>query len=162
MDEHAASLIVSLPNMPPSPVPAYVIRPAIASDASELARLFTELGHPMSAAGIRDHWAEWAGAANSAFVAAKGDGALLGVITLHRMLVLHRPKPVGRITALIVDPSARSGGIGRALVAAAEVALAGANCGLLEITSNLRLVDAHAFYERLGYRRTSIRLAKEL
>jgi GNAT superfamily N-acetyltransferase len=76
--------------------------------------------------------------------------------------VLHRPKPVGRITALVVDAPVRGQGIGRALVAAAEEALARAGCGLLEITSHERLVDAHAFYERLGYQRTSVRLAKVL
>ena len=49
-----------------------------------------------------------------------------------------------------------------ALVAAAEETLASAGCGLLEITSNVRLVGAHEFYEYLGYERTSIRLAKVL
>lgn len=48
---------------------------------------------------------------------------LLGAITLHRMVVLHRAKPVGRITSLVVDPAARGRGLGRALVLAAEAAL---------------------------------------
>ncbi len=95
-------------------------------------------------------------------VAAKADGTLAGVATLNQMVVLHRPRPVGRITALVVDAHVRGKGIGRALVAAAEETLARAGCGLLEITSNVRLVDAHDFYEHLGYERTSIRLAKVL
>jgi GNAT superfamily N-acetyltransferase len=69
---------------------------------------------------------------------------------------------VGRITALFVDDASRGQGIGRALVEAAEAHLAGTGCGLLEVTSNLRLVDAHAFYARLGYERTSVRFAKPL
>ena len=78
------------------------------------------------------------------------------------MAVLHRPRSVGRITSLVVDTSQRGTGIGRALVAAAEETLASTGCGLQKITSNMRLVGAHEFYEYLGYERASIRLAKVL
>jgi GNAT superfamily N-acetyltransferase len=108
------------------------------------------------------HWDAWSAAGNSALVLARNDDALAAVVTLHCMTVLHRPRPVGRITALVVEETMRGQGIGRALVNAAEVAPTSAGCGLLEITSNARLVDAHAFYERLGYERTSVRLAKTL
>jgi hypothetical protein len=46
-------------------------------------------------------------------------------------------------------------------VRAAEKALAEAGCGLVEVTSKVRRADAHRFYERLGYERTSVRLARE-
>lgn len=141
---------------------ARAIRPARASDAPELARLLTSLGHPTDAARIVARWDEWAAAGNGALVADGADGTLAGVATLHRMVVLHRPRPVGRITALVVDAPVRGQGIGRALVVAAEAALAAAGCGLLEITSNMRRADAHAFYERLGYERTSYRFMKVL
>lgn len=138
------------------------IRPAEPRDAAEIARLLTALGHPTEAQSITARWEEWAEAGNAAFVAEKESGGLSGVVTMHRMLVLHRPLPVGRITALIVDEAVRGAGVGRQLVAAAEALLASAGCGLLEITSNTRLVKAHAFYEHLGYERTSVRLAKRL
>lgn len=138
------------------------IRTATEDDAPELARLLTALGHPTAAGTIVVGWKEWAAAGNSALVAPGADGTLAGVATLHQMTVLHRPKPVGRITALVVDAPARGQGIGRALVAAAEGAFAASGCRVLEITSNLRLTDAHAFYERLGYKRTSLRFAKTL
>lgn len=141
--------------------PAYAIRRATERDARELARLLTALGHPTAAERVAARWADWAAAGNSALVAA-ARGALVGVATLHQMVVLHRPKPVGRVTALVVDAPLRGQGIGSALVAAAEEALAQAGCGLLEITSNARRVDAHAFYERLGYERTSLRFVKTL
>ncbi|MHB1223628.1 MAG: GNAT family N-acetyltransferase, partial [Gemmatimonadaceae bacterium] len=138
------------------------IRRATALDAPELARLLTSLGHPTTAAAIEAHWEEWQSAGNAALVAERPDGTLAGVATLHHMLVLHRPRPVGRITALVVDAPVRGKGIGRALVAAAEETLASAGCGLLEITSNVRRADAHAFYEHLGYERTSFRFARML
>jgi len=153
--------------LPPAPRDATLdsplaIRAATARDAPELARLLTALGHPTAVDSISARWAEWAAAGNVALVAARADGTLAGVVTLHEMLVLHRPRPVGRITALVVDEPVRGQGIGRALVSAAETSLVRAGCGLLEVTSNLRRADAHAFYERLGYERTSARFAKSV
>lgn len=142
---------------------AIAVRAAVVEDAPELARLFTVLGHPATSHDVARRWDAWAAEGNAALVASTpDDDALAGVLTLHRMHVLHRPRPVGRITALVVDASRRGRGIGRALVAAAEGALAEAGCGMVEITSNVRLVEAHAFYERLGYERTSVRLVKGL
>lgn len=141
---------------------ATLIRSATQRDAAELARLLTVLGHPTAAEALAESWEEWAAAGNVALVAVQPDGTLAGVATLHQMRVLHRPEAVGRITALVVDTPLRGQGIGRALVAAAEEALRSAGCGLLEITSNMRRVDAHAFYEQLGYEKTSLRFAKVL
>ena len=146
----------------PSVAAPPTIRPATIADAEPLAELFTALEHPTSADAIRARWAGWEAAGAGAFVAEAEDGTLVGAVTLHRMLVLHRPHAVGRITALVVAPAVRGQGIGRALVTAAERAHRAAGCGLLEITSNLRRVDAHAFYERIGYARTSYRFMKPL
>ena len=141
---------------------AHAIRFATEDDAVELTRLFTDLGHPTTAADIIDRWKSWSDMGNQALVVANAEGGLAGVVTLHEMLVLHRPKPVGRITALVVDASVRGKGIGRALVAAAESVLKRSGCGLLEITSNVRLDNAHSFYAHLGYEQTSFRFAKVL
>lgn len=142
--------------------PTLTLRPATLADAAEIARLLTMLGHPTPTEAVAGRWDGWEASGNTALVAARADGTLAGVATLHQMLTLHRPVPVGRIVALVVDAPERGQGIGRALVAAAEAALARAGCGLLEITSNLRLVEAHAFYEHLGYERSSMRFMKEL
>lgn len=135
------------------------IRVAIRSDGPELARLLTQLGHDTSAAEVEQRWNGWS-ATSIALVAPNADGTLAGAATLSMMFVLHRPKPVGRITSLVIDEPQRGRGLGRALVAAAEALLVERGCGLVEITSNDRLVQAHAFYRHLGYQRSSIRLAK--
>jgi ribosomal protein S18 acetylase RimI-like enzyme len=146
-----------------APLQPFAIRAAIVDDAAEIARLLTELGHPTSERELVERWQPWLAAGNTALVATVGPGpALRGLATLGCMFVLHRKHPVGRITALVVDPRSRGQGIGRALVHAAERQLAARGCGLLEVTSNEGLAAAHAFYQRLGYRRTSLRFVKDL
>ncbi len=140
----------------------YKIRLAVSEDAGEIARLLTLLGHPASAADIQERWQHWAAEGNTCFVAQSGGGPLGGIVTLHRMRVLHRPRPVGRITALVVEQALRGQGVGRALVRYAESYLSHSGCGLLEITSNVSLKQAHAFYQHLGYERSSERFSKVL
>ena len=142
-----------------SPKPS--IRPATVADAAELARLISPLGYPITAADVAAIWEAWQAQGNLALVV-QGERSLLGVVTLHRTYVLHRARPVGRITALVVDSPARRQGLGRALVAAAERTLARDGCGLLEVTSHVRRKEAHAFWKHLAYERTSFRFAKTL
>lgn len=137
------------------------VRRATPDDATEVARLLTQLGYPVSADELRARWPEWEAQGNIALVGSTAD-TLSGVCTLHVTRVLHRPKPVGRITALVVDESERGRGVGGQLVRASEAELTRAGCGMLEITSNVKRVEAHAFYERLGYEKTSVRLFKPL
>jgi GNAT superfamily N-acetyltransferase len=143
-------------------LPLLPIRGAHCDDAEEIARLLSQLGHLTTSQELVQRWPAWAEAGNSALVAPRADGTLAGLAVLHRMHVLHRPRPVGRVTALVVDLDVRERGLGRALVDAAEAACRAAGCGLMEITSHVRLVDAHGFYAHLGYERTSLRFAKTL
>jgi hypothetical protein len=48
------------------------------------------------------------------------------------------------------------------MASAAERLLKANGCQLVEVTSNLRRTDAHRFWERIGYERTSARFAKHL
>lgn len=138
------------------------LRYATIADSAEIARLLTQLGHPTTTQEVIDRWPAWEGDGNSALVAAVDAENLIGLCMLHQMRVLHRPKPVGRITSLVVEENRRGQGIGRMLVVAAEDKFVRAGCGLLEITSNVRRADAHAFYESLGYDKTSVRLVREI
>lgn len=141
---------------------SFSIRTATIDDSLQIAELLSSLGHDTTCDQVRKNWGEFASSGNLAFVAVAVEGNLVGVLTLHRMLVLHRPKPVGRITALFVAETYRNLGIGRELMRVAEIELMKSDCGIIEITSNFRLPKAHAFYEHLGYTQTSVRLAKTL
>lgn len=132
-----------------------MIREGAPQDAPAIAALIAALGYEVSEADVRARLAD-----AGALVADRG--GVIGVITTSVMNVLHRPRPVGRISMLVVAEAARGGGIGAALVAAAESRLRSRGCGLVEVTSNSRREGAHAFYERLGYARTSFRFARTL
>jgi len=147
-------------SVPPS-ARSLVVRDATPEDAPALAALLAELGYPTPPDVVAARLAALVGAGDRALVAVDGSEAL-GLLTVHVTPVLHRPTAVGRLTALVVAERARGRGVGRALVAAGERALAARGCALIEVTSNRRRTDAHAFYERLGYTGTSLRFAKTL
>jgi GNAT superfamily N-acetyltransferase len=137
------------------------IRDARPEDVPALAALLAELGFPAPAAAVARRLDALRDAAEAVLVAAR-DGQVVGLLTAHVTPVLHRPRPVGRLTALVVTGRARGQGVGRALVGAAERLLAARGCGLVEVTSHRRLTGAHAFYGRLGYTVTSLRFKKSL
>jgi ribosomal protein S18 acetylase RimI-like enzyme len=139
-----------------TPVP---IRRATIDDIPDLALLIQQLGHEVTKESIAMVWQSWIDEGNVALVIEHAD-SVKAMITLHRMVVLHRPKPVGRITSLVVDTAVRGQGFGKALVLAAEDLFKETGCGLIEVTSNKRLTAAHEFYRHHGYAETSHRFAK--
>lgn len=137
------------------------VRRAEAGDCATLAVLIGQLGYEATAAEVAARLGTM-NAEGRLVLVAERDGAVIGCLSTSVMRVLHRPAPVGRISMMVVDEALRSRGIGAALVRAAEQALAAQGCYMIEVTSQVRRTEAHRFYERLGYERTSVRLAKEL
>jgi GNAT superfamily N-acetyltransferase len=135
-----------------------IVRPAGADDAPQLIPLIGLLDHQVSLTGLRERLVN---AGVPTLVAVEGE-TVIGLCGLHIMSAIHREQPVGRVTILVVGEAWRGKGIGRLLIEAAERRLADAGCGLVEVTSNDRLVEAHRFYRAMGYGRTSQRFAKPL
>jgi len=146
---------------PPKPEPEPQIRAAKPADASALTKLINLLGHEIDEKTVRKNIATLTEAREAPLVATL-DKAVIGLCGIHRMVTIHRPAPVGRITILVVAETAQDKGIGRMLVEEAERLLKQAGCQIVEVTSNDRLGAAHAFYRHMGYERTSIRFAKQL
>lgn len=134
-----------------------IVREAGPADAEAISALLLQLGYQTSPAEVT---ARLSALPQPVLVADK-DG-VVGCLTWHVTPSLHRPGPVGRITAMVVDEAGRGLGIGRALVEAVEARMRGMGCALVEVASNMRRKDAHAFYERLGYDRSSYKFAKRL
>lgn len=147
------------PEPEPEPPPLSV-RPARPADAEAIAALVTTLGFEAAPDDIRKRLGILKKAGETPLVAEQGE--VIGILAWHVTPVLHRPKPVGRITMMTVADGERRRGVGRALVEAACDRLRAKGCGLIEVTSNVDLSGAHGFYRRLGFERTSYRFAKEL
>ena len=138
-----------------------IVREAHIDDAPVLLELICELEFSVDLAGVRDRLARLAKHGEPVLVADQ-DGAVVGMLNWHVMHTVHRAYPVGRIVALVVTEGQRGRGVGRRLVEDAERRMIVAGCQKLEVTSNLRLTDAHRFYERLGLEQSSYRFAKDL
>jgi GNAT superfamily N-acetyltransferase len=154
-----------VPPPPPKPKPKEEPKPKLREakpgDAARLAELIDELGHAISEKQVRKTLATLRKAGETPIVATL-DKNVVGLIGTHRMVTIHRPAPVGRIPVLVVAKEAQGHGLGRMLVDAAEQWCRDKGCQLIEVTSNDRRAEAHAFYRHMGYERTSIRFFKKL
>ena len=139
-----------------------VIRPAEAADAGAIARLLGVLGYPDVADAVALRLATVAAAGGVTVVALDAPGDLVGVASVARCVWLHRARPVALLTTLVVQPASRGHGVGRALVAHVEELARAWGCEAIELTSNDMRVDAHRFYERLGFASRSRKFAKRL
>lgn len=144
----------------PAPPPEPKIREARPKDAATLAALLDELGYEAGEADVRRQLDRLRKSGEPALVA-ELDG-VIGCLTWHVTPVIHRPAPVGRITMMVVAQGARGQGVGTRLLEEAERRLRERGCGLVEVTSNIKRMRAHGFYERHGFARTSYRFVRPL
>lgn len=137
------------------------IRAAERADCATLAFLIGQLDYSVSESEVAERLVLMQAEGRLVLVA-EIKGKVVGCLSTSVMRVLHRPALVGRISMMVVDERLRSRGIGARLVRAAEAALRERGCYMVEVTSHVRRMEAHRFYERLGYEKTSVRLAREL
>ena len=139
-----------------------LIRAAAASDAPSLSVLLGELGYPADSAAIPARLAALEQSGVAAAFVAELDGAVIGVATVHVVPAIHSSPPAALLTALVVAERSRGGGAGRALVGAAEEWARARGAVRIAVTSALHRIEAHGFYERIGYARTGVRLGRQL
>lgn len=125
-------------------------RPACAADAPEMARLAGELGYPVDSQAMASRLGRLMDDPCGCVRVVDGEGRLAGWIAAERRLSLEAGERV-EITGLVVDGMARRGGVGRALVAAAEDWAREQDVGVVIVRSNVQREASHPFYEGLGY-----------
>jgi PhnO protein len=96
------------------------------------------------------------------YLVAEQGARVVGMLSVAVSWNLWRCGPVACINELVVDHRVRRGGVGRALMRAAERIAARRGCLAVELDSAPQRRAAHAFYEALGYAGRAIRFSKEL
>jgi GNAT superfamily N-acetyltransferase len=137
------------------------VREASTEDAVAIAALLTELGYPALAPEIPSRLAAVANTPGQVFVAER-EGEVLGVASVTRLTLLHRPEPVALLSALVVRAEHRGRGLGRALVEAAARHAATWGCTTLELTSRDDRQAAHRFYSGLGFESSSRKFVRRV
>ncbi len=135
------------------------IRAATADDGPADVGLLRELGYDLDVRGACAFLARLlAYEAHTVLVAE--EGVVVGFANANVRPQLHHLAPVCTIDELVVSEPARSRGVGAALLREVERIAHGRGCDSLELTCSLRREDAHRFYGREGFERTSLKLAK--
>ena len=137
-----------------------MIRRATLEDAAGIAPLLGELGYPSSPAQVEARLA--ALPASELVLVADVDGQVAGLAGLRVEPLLELDAPWGRLTVLVVGSQWRGRGVGESLVRAVEEEARASGCEGVVLSSGNHRVDAHAFYERVGYEATGRRFSKRL
>lgn len=141
---------------------AILIRTAILEDAPAIARLIRILGYSLPPDQIPGRLAEYSGDTSRVF-AAVDQQTVIGFLSFYATPLFHENAKIGRITAMVIDPTFHRQGVGRALVKAAEEFAYQCQCSRIEVTSgDHREHDAHLFYLSQGYQSDCRRFLKRL
>jgi GNAT superfamily N-acetyltransferase len=127
------------------------VREMLPMDAAAVAELTTQLGYAASTTDIRRRYDFINGREDARlFVAQQAGGSVIGWIHVQRTNLLEAD-PRAEIWGLVVAESARRIGVGRLLIHAAEEWALDRGLKVMALRSNNLRLDAHKFYERLGY-----------
>jgi GNAT superfamily N-acetyltransferase len=138
------------------------IRPANQSDTSEIRILLHQLGYDIPIDEMGQRLAALSEQTSDAVLLAVERKQICGLIAIHWTQMLHLAKPMARIVTLIVREDARKKGIGRRLVEAGSELVKRQGCGWLELTTGMHRTEAHAFYEAMGFKATSLKFRRSL
>jgi GNAT superfamily N-acetyltransferase len=139
-----------------------LLRPPEPRDAAALSALLAELGHPASPEDVVRRLARLRESDPDGYAGVvEADARAVGFVAAHLTPMLHRERPVVRVTTLVVGADYRGQGIGSFLLGAVEVWSLARGASRIELTSADAREEAHSFYEKRGFRREGVRFVRE-
>jgi GNAT superfamily N-acetyltransferase len=127
------------------------IRQTALADLPYVRKLLAQLGCDLAEAEVRRRYEMVVKAPDRALFVAGQDGGVIGLLHLYVRPALDKPPEV-IVQALVVEETARGTGVGRKLMETAERWAKERAFDSVALTSQIARTEAHAFYERLGYR----------
>jgi len=134
------------------------IRTARLEDAPAIAGLSTQLGYPINPEQAEERLRDLVDRTDGAVLVAEEEGTVIGwghVVGVQRIETGQSAELVG----LVVDESHRGHGTGARLVEAAIDWAVRHGFRTIHVRSNTVRERTHAFYERLGFKRTKTQVA---
>jgi len=130
--------------------PDITIRSARPSDAETITALTKQLGYDAELSTVASRLLRLLARSDQQLLVADDGGRAIGWI--HMVITEYvEADAFVVIGGLVVDREYRKQGIGRRLLIRAEEWAAQHGCSLVRLSSNVKRVEAHAFYERVGY-----------
>jgi predicted N-acetyltransferase YhbS len=139
-----------------------LLRAATEADAKHVEPLLAELGYPSRAKDIRDRLRRSLRSDGSCFLLAQSASEVVGLLSAELVPYFPSGSTICRVTGLVVSAHHRGQGVGEELLAGAADFARKHHCSGIEITSAEHRLDAHRFYQRLGFSRTSFRFFRAL
>jgi ribosomal protein S18 acetylase RimI-like enzyme len=99
---------------------------------------------------------------SSCFVVVQSAGEVIGLISAELVPYFPNGSTICRVTSLVVSSHHRGRGLGEQLLAGVADFAREHHCSGIEITTAEHRLDAHRFYRRLGFSRTSFRFFQAL
>ena len=129
---------------------APTFRDAEPADADWIAGLLSDEGYPAGGSDIVRRLERFAEIGSPVRVA-EHEGDRLGFVAVHLVPRFEHDDFLARVIALVVDPSVRSRGIGRALLAEVDRIAADAGAAFVEVTAGHHRQDARRLFEAAGF-----------
>lgn len=127
-----------------------VIRPATPADAGDVATLTVQLGYELSATDAAARLSRILSHSDHRFWVADVRDDVVGWV--HAVVTEYiDTEPFMVVAGLVVDRQHRRHGVGEALMGQVEAWARECGCAVVRLSSSDMRVDAHRFYERLGY-----------
>src|SRR5262249_5013094 len=138
------------------------LRSATEADAKHVESLLAELGYPSTEEDVRHRLRRSLHNNTSCFLLAQSASEVIGLVSAELVPYFPNGSTICRITGLVVSTHHRSRGVGERLLAGVGDFAREHHCSGIEITSAEHRLDAHRFYQRLGFSRTSFRFFQAL
>ena len=130
------------------------IRAAKIEDSEHISALMLQLGYQVTSAQTSEMILVHQKRNNEVYVGLL-DNKVRAVIALIYFDYFPGAQQLCRITALVVDESIRGQGYGTKLIRLAQARAKARQCSGIELTTNFRRQKTHAYYEHLGFEKTS-------
>jgi len=131
------------------------IKEASSKHSERIQELLKQLGYEASLEQIEKNLV------NNVLIALEED-EVVGFMSLIFFDYFPTSHKVCRITAIVVDEAFRGKGIGSQLIDFAKEMAVDKGCNALEVTTSLQRASTQAYYESIGFKKTSFRYLQEL